>query len=667
MLNDNKNYNKNIKANSSFIEELYQKLPEFFTSEKYDNNGNLIECAKFNMDKFEHALKEYNVNELSSGYQLNFIGKNYAKKQAGELSTSVIVPDKKHNTKPININSKNLFFTGDNLELLRYLQANYGKSIDFIYIDPPYNTNSNDFVYPDSFDYSDTQLKDMFGLSDEELKRLKSIQGRSTHDAWLTFMYPRLYLAKKLLKDEGVIFVSIDDNEQANLKILMDEIFGEGSFTVQFIWAKTSTPPALSNKSRSTTEYILAYEKNISSKKYFGSLLDNGSVSLLNASNKKREVIIPAKSANFGFIENGTIMPKQFDRIELLDKVNIKDGINENEFRISAQIRWTQKKLNDEVNSGTYFTFNTKNMNPRYQRSKSENFKTPNTALYKELDIGTNEEAVKHLSKLGFDKIFDYPKPVSLIQYLINMITFDNPEAVIFDFFAGSGTTAEAVMQLNAEDNGNRKFIMCTLPEKTYFINSKGEEVATNGGMAAYREGYKSIDEISRRRIVRASENIKYEYNSENLDLGFQHFNIVSPNQDSLEEIELDENIQLDMFDNMINRYSSESLGLQSNSSGFETILTTYLVRDNYKFDVPIEMEDFDGIKLPYINNQRIYIITDKWRTKNTKALINAIGKYKISVQTIVVYGYTIEMEILRELEIALNQLENKVTIQVRY
>ncbi|MEN4440752.1 site-specific DNA-methyltransferase [Staphylococcus hominis] len=667
MLKDNEKYNKNVKSNSSFMEELFNKLPEFFTSEKYDDKGNLIESAKFNLDKFEHALKEYNVGELSSGYQLNFIGKNYAKKQSGEIPKSVIVPDKDHNTKPININSKNLFFTGDNLELLRYLQSNYAKSIDFIYIDPPYNTNSNDFVYPDNFDYSDDQLKDMFELSDEELKRLKSIQGRSTHDAWLTFMYPRLYLAKKLLKDEGVIFVSIDDNEQANLKILMDEIFGEGSFTVQFIWAKTSTPPALSNKSRSTTEYILVYEKNISSKKYFGSLLDNGSVSLLNASNKKREVVIPAKSANFGFIENGTIPPSKFDRIELLDEVNIKNGINENEFRVFAQIRWTQKKINDEVKNGTYFTFNTKNMNPRYQRSQSERFKTPNTALYKELDIGTNEEAVKHLSKLGFDKIFDYPKPVSLVKYLINMITFDNPEAIIFDFFAGSGTTAEAVMQLNAEDEGNRKFIMCTLPEKTYFINSKGDEVATNGGMAAYREGYKSIDEISRNRIIRASENIRQEYTNENMDLGFQHFNIVSPSQESLEEMVLDGDIQLDIFDNMIDKFSSESLGLQSNSSGFETILTTYLVRDNYRFDVPIEMKNFDGITVPYINNQRIYIITDKWKTKNTKALINAIGKYEISVQTIVIYGYTIEMEILRELEIALNQLENKVIIQVRY
>ena len=123
-----------------------------------------------------------------------------------------------------------MFFTGDNLEVLRHLQQNYANSVDFIYIDPPYNTGSDGFVYPDKFEYSDDQLKDMFALNDDELKRLKSIQGKATHSAWLTFMYPRLYLAKKVLKDTGVIFVSIDDNEQANLKLLMDEVFGEVSF-----------------------------------------------------------------------------------------------------------------------------------------------------------------------------------------------------------------------------------------------------------------------------------------------------------------------------------------------------------------------------------------------------------------------------------------------------
>ena len=669
MLRDNQQFNKSIKSNSAFLDELRQKMPEFFTASKYDEEGNLVESSTFDNEKFQQALKEHNIDELSSGYRLDFIGKNYAKKQAGERPTTVIVPDNDHNQKEENKNSKNLFFTGDNLEVLRHLQQNYANSVDFIYIDPPYNTGSDGFVYPDTFEYSDDQLKDMFALNDDELKRLKSIQGKATHSAWLTFMYPRLYLAKKVLKDTGVIFVSIDDNEQANLKLLMDEVFGEGGFTVQFIWSKTSTPPALSNKARSTTEYVITYEKKTNSKKYFGSLLDNGTVSLLNGSNTAKEIIIPKKSAKFGFIRDGKIEKKEFDRVNLLDEITVKDGLNQNEFRIFAQVRWTQKKLYEEVEKGTYFTFNTINMNPRFQRTQSTDFKTPNSALYKEIDVDTNESAVRYLSELGFEQVFDYPKPTSLIKYLINMITYNKSTAIILDFFAGSSTTADAVMQLNAEDGGNRQYIMCTLPEPTFTVNSDGTEVPTKGGEAAYKAGYKSIDEISRERIIRAANKIKEENPllTKEQDLGFKHYRVVSPTQDTLDKIEYDDTLQLDLFDDMIDAFSSEKLGVAGNADGFDTILHTYLAKDNYKFDVPLQMKDFAGIQLPYVNNQRIYLIANNWRAENTRALVNAIGKNELVVQTIVVYGYTLEMESLRELEIALNQLENKVNLQVRY
>lgn len=224
-LRENQEYNAQVKANTAFLEELKNKLPEYFTT-----------SGSFDLEKFQENLKENNIDELSSGYQLDFIGKNLAKKQAGERPSTVIVPDMEHNEKPENKKSKNLFLTGDNLEVLRHLQSAYQNSVDFIYIDPPYNTGSDGFVYPDKFEYTDEQLKDNFALTDKELERLKSIQGKSTHSAWLTFMYPRLYLAKKLLKDSGVIFVSIDDNEQANLKLLMDNIFGEEAFVSNVIW-----------------------------------------------------------------------------------------------------------------------------------------------------------------------------------------------------------------------------------------------------------------------------------------------------------------------------------------------------------------------------------------------------------------------------------------------
>lgn len=155
-----------------------------------------------------------------------------------------------------------MFLTGDNLEVLRHLQQNYSNSVDFIYIDPPYNTGSDGFVYPDKFEYNDEQLANMFGLNEDDLKRLKSIQGKATHSSWLAFMYPRLYLAKKLLKDTGTIFISIDDNEQANLKLLMDDVFGEGGFIAEFIH-KNNSSKNQANLVSVSTEYILSYAKNI--------------------------------------------------------------------------------------------------------------------------------------------------------------------------------------------------------------------------------------------------------------------------------------------------------------------------------------------------------------------------------------------------------------------
>ncbi|MFZ2532027.1 MAG: DNA methyltransferase [Streptococcus suis] len=262
---------------------------------------------------------------------------------------------------------------------------------------------------------------------------------------------------------------------------------------------------------------------------------------------------------------------------------------------------------------------------------------------------------------------FDNPKNIELIKEVVRSKT--DKYSLVLDFFAGSSTTADAVMQLNAEDGGNRQYIMCTLPEPTFTVNSDGKEVPTKGGEAAYKAGYRSIDEISRERIIRAARKIKEENPllTESQDFGFKHYRVVSPTQDTLDKIEYADNLQLDLFDDMIDAFSSEKLGVAGNADGFDTILHTYLAKDNYQFDVPLQMKDFAGIQLPYVNNQRIYLIANNWQAENTRALVNAIGKNELVVQTIVVYGYTLGMESLRELEIALNQLENKVNLQVRY
>ncbi|MGJ3800261.1 DNA methyltransferase, partial [Limosilactobacillus fermentum] len=252
MQTDNEKYNETVRPNTAFLNELKDKLPEFFTKD-----------GSFDLNKFRTQLKEKNVDELSEGYQLDFIGKDYARRQAGEMPTTVIVPDEKQNQGE-GKNSKNLFFTGDNLEVLRHLQNNYQNKIDVIYIDPPYNTGSDGFVYPDNFEYSDEKLKDMFGLDDDQVERLKSIQGKSSHSAWLAFMYPRLAMAKKLLAKDGVIFISIDDNEMADLKIMMDELYGEKQLIGNIAWeskTKSQNTATSYDKLQPKVEYILAYSK----------------------------------------------------------------------------------------------------------------------------------------------------------------------------------------------------------------------------------------------------------------------------------------------------------------------------------------------------------------------------------------------------------------------
>lgn len=679
MLRDNQQFNESIKSNSAFLDELRQKMPEFFTATKYDEEGHVIESSTFDNAKFQQALKEHNIDELSSGYRLDFIGKNYAKKQAGERPTTVIVPDNDHNQKEENKNSKNLFFTGDNLEVLRHLQQNYANSVDFIYIDPPYNTGSDGFVYPDNFEYSDDQLKEMFGLNEDELKRLKSIQGKATHSAWLTFMYPRLYLAKKVLKDTGVIFISIDDNEQANLKLLMDEVFGEGSFIAKFDWRKKTG----ANDAKDVaviTETILLYSKN------YATLLKNEILTRdINSVNRDRYKLQDE------FVETrGKYYLDTLDRggLQYSDSMNFvidaPDGgeiwpNGRSEFYNDGWIwKWGKSKViwgienkflefvPSSKSKGSQFTVKYK----VYEKVDNEgNVRQSSGRAFSNLILNP----INQQGKADFSGLFDgsvyfsNPKPVKLIQFFLNMI--NNKELVTLDFFAGSSTTADAVMQLNAEDGGNRQYIMCTLPEPTFTVNSDGKEVPTKGGETAYKAGYRSIDEISRERIIRAANKIKEENPllAEKQDFGFKHYRVVPPTQETLEKIDYDDHLQLDLFDDMIDVFSSKKLGVAGNADGFDTIFHTYLAQDNYQFDVPIKLIDFAGIQLPYVNNQRIYLIAKNWQAENTRALVNAIGKNELVVQTIVVYGYTLEMESLRELEIALNQLENKVNLQVRY
>ena len=663
MKTDNEKYNESVLPNTAFINELKSKLPEFFN----DND-------QFDMDKFKASLQEHNVDELKDGYQLNFIGKDYARRQAGEMPSTVIVPDEEQNTGE-GRNSGNLFFTGDNLEVLRHLQASYTDKVDVIYIDPPYNTGNDDFVYPDNFEYSDEKLKEMFGLDDEQVLRLKSIQGKSSHSAWLTFMYPRLALAKKLLSKKGIIFISIDDNEQANLREIIIDIFSEQNVI--------GTLPVINNLKGNQDqfafagahEYILCCVKDISCSEFHGLRLsqkelsewkeDNKGLYKKGASLKSTGVNAPReKRPNLYFpiyiIEGRKIsLEKKENAKELLPITNGKE----------MSWRWSREKIENNIDdiiisqNGENFSLYKK------QRPVEGNVPTkkPKSFLYKpEYSSGNGTAEVSKL--FNSEKIFDYPKSTALIKDLL-LIGGDD-KSLVLDFFAGSATTADAVMQLNAKDGGHRKFIMVQLSEKTYHTNKDGKEVPTKSGETAYGAGFKSIDEISRERIRRAAAKIREEEGfmlPEDFDGSFKHYRVVKPTQQTLDGIDDFDLEGTALFTGMVEAFSSQALEVSGDTSGEDTILTTWLAKDGYPFDVDIKQVEFAGYPCSVVDDNRLYLIREGWGSENTENLLNKLGTHSLDVQTVVIFGYSFNVAELRELENGLKSLENTVSLIKRY
>lgn len=641
METDNQRFNATVQPNSAFLAELKEKLPEFFTR----NNS-------FDLEKFQAALKEKNVSELSEGYQLNFIGKDYTRRQAGEMPTTVIVPDEDQNN-GAGKNSQNLFFTGDNLEVLRHLQNNYQNKIDVIYIDPPYNTGSDGFVYPDSFEYSDDKLKEMFGMNDDQVARLKSIQGKASHSAWLTFMYPRLFLAKRLLSDTGVIFISIDDNELESLKMLMNELFGDAQFIGNIAWeskTKSQNTSTSFDKLQPKVEHILVYTKvqhdhfnlTATGEKHYQEKDSKGSY---------RDYILQTMSAGGVRGRKTMIFPiegiyppegKQWkfgkDRIDMYE--------NRNDIYIEKGKVHIKIRPSDETSEKTL----------------------PFWAFYSK-DIGTAESAKKHfedlMSKQG---LFDTVKPVNLIKDLV--FHASKKYSTVLDFFAGSSTTADAVMQLNAEDGGHRKFIMVQLPEKTYHTNSDGSEVPTKGGKAAYEAGFRSIDEISRERIRRAAAKIKADNEltlPADFDGSFKHYRVVKPSRMTLDRIEEFKPETDELVLDTVNSFSSQTLGVAGNASGEQTVLATWLAKDGYPFDVDVQKIDLAGYQGNLIENNRLYLIREGWSSQSTEKLLNLLGTHTLNLQAVVIFGYSFNLNDLRELENGLKQLDGNVSLIKRY
>ncbi len=364
----------------------------------------------------------------------------------------------------------NILLEGDNLHSLSLLKKTHLNSIDLIIIDPPYNRGSNDFEYDDNFVDNNDKFK---------------------HSKWLSFMDKRLRIAKDLLNSKGYIFINIDDNEVAPLKMLCDEIFTNENFVGMWMWEKTSTAPALSKQIRKKLEYILCYAKNLDSAHSFSQgLIDGDDAPLLNGGNPIKEVTFKKGTVKFS-IPDGIYENDETLKIELLDKVIVKNGLNENDFRARGTWKWQQSTIDTEVENGTYFLVKSKIFSIRYQRKDITKLKVPQNYLNKELNIGTNEEAAEHMKIFDLPGTFSYPKPVSLYKFLIKMVNL-HKNITVLDFFAGSGTTAEAVLACNEDDGGHRKFILCN--NNQISERRKLDYIHDSGYLLDYDPGEKTND-----------------------------------------------------------------------------------------------------------------------------------------------------------------------------
>lgn len=336
------------------------------------------------------------------------------------------------------------------------------------------------------------------------------------HSDWCSMMYPRLLLARDLLATDGVLLVSINDCENMNLKKMADEVFGTSNHVATFLWTKTATPGSLSKKSRKTVEYIFAYEKKASSKKYFGSFLDNEDTPLLKRSNSLKKIVFPAKSVVFKFLQNGTLTAGGYENGRVAYDVVVQDSVNVDPFVFECRSTWQQSMVDDEVRKGTFFLAKTDKLAIRFQRKDNEGYKTPNNLLDQALvfdssiGVGTNENATSELSDLGLGDIMDYPKPVSLLCYLVDMVCKFDDDALVMDFFSGSASTAQAVELLNAKEGAARRFILVQIPE---LLDEEAE---------ARQFGFKSICDLGEERIRLAGAKIAAEIDKENeqLELG---------------------------------------------------------------------------------------------------------------------------------------------------
>lgn len=486
------------------IELIGKLFPNAITEVK--RNGKVEHAIDF--DVLRQELSDSIVEGREERYQFTWPDKKKAMLAANAPITATLRPVVADSVgkdgTPGGFDSENLYIEGDNLEVLKLLQETYLGKVKMIYIDPPYNTG-NDFVYEDDFAQSAAEYMDNSGQYDEEGNRMVTnteSNGRF-HTDWLNMIYPRLRLAKDLLADDGVIFISIDDNEQENLKKCCDEIFGADNFIAQMVWQKRTSPDARRIVSAGH-EYVLAYIKNSEIGHEVLNPLPFDDADYARYKNPDNDPNGPWISSDCTAQGGHGTKDQFYDMVTPAGRVvKLQEGLC---------WRYTKKRMEEEIAAGHIWFGSDGNGVPRKKTYLADRAGKTMWTWWPNTEVGHTQEATKEIATLlGQSGIMDFPKPIRLMKRIVHIAS--KKDSIILDFFSGSATTAHAVMKLNAEDGGHRKFIMVQLPEKT---DEKSE---------AYKAGYKNICEIGKERIRRAGRKIKEDAGltaPADLDIGFR-------------------------------------------------------------------------------------------------------------------------------------------------
>jgi adenine-specific DNA-methyltransferase len=580
------------------IAKISELFPGCVTEARDEATGKLRLSVDF--DQLRQELSAHLVDGPQERYRLDWPGKREALALANAPIAKTLRPEVKEST--LFDETRNLFVEGDNLEALKLLQDAYLGKVQVIYIDPPYNTG-NDFIYVDDFSEASSEYLRRSNQIDEEANRLLANTTRNGrfHSNWVSMMYARIKVARNLLCENGLIFLSIDDNEAANLMKICDEVFGGQNFVGAMSWLKKRKGSFLSKKLVSVTEWLLVYGKSEDVRLFGGRADESESQPLIKRTNsvgilKFPSDLVRTKLAD-GVYEAGEY-GEGSSSVELLNTVTVKQGVIENSFSLKGPFIWGQGYLDAQIEGGARIIVNTDSFQVRA-------FKAPDPDSHKGLSTfingvelqATNEDGYEQLRDLlQAEGVMSYPKPVNYIKRMIEAGTHWDKASIVLDFFAGSSTTAHAVMQLNAEDGGNRRFIMAQFPEDS------------PRDSAAFNAGYKTIAEIGKERIRRAGKKILEGecHPGWNGDVGFRVLKVDTSNMKDVyyRPDELKQSDLLDMVDNVKGGRTAEDLLFQ------------VLVDWGVDLTLPIRRETLQGRTVFFVDDNALVACFDKGITE---------------------------------------------------